>query len=45
VIADGYHRACAACIVEEDVEVPGRLALFSELSAGGSLTTGCSGRI
>jgi hypothetical protein len=31
VVADGYHRACAACIVEEDVEVPGRLALFSEL--------------
>jgi hypothetical protein len=32
VIADGYHRACAACIVEEDVRVPGRLALFSGLS-------------
>jgi hypothetical protein len=35
VVADGYHRACAACIVDEDVEVPGRLALFSELGAGG----------
>jgi hypothetical protein len=35
VVADGYHRACAACIVEEDVQVPGRLALFSELGAGG----------
>ncbi len=32
VIADGYHRACAACIVEEDVQVPGRLALFSGVS-------------
>ncbi len=35
VVADGYHRACAAYIVEEDVQVPGRLALFSELGAGG----------
>jgi hypothetical protein len=34
VVADGYHRACAACIVEEDAQVPGRLALFSELGAG-----------
>jgi hypothetical protein len=31
VIADGYHRSCAACIVDEDAEVPGRLALFSAL--------------
>lgn len=31
-IADGYHRACAACIVDEDAEVPGRLALFSGLA-------------
>jgi hypothetical protein len=32
VVADGYHRACAACTVEEDVQVPGRLALFSGLA-------------
>jgi hypothetical protein len=30
VIADGYHRACAACLIDEDMQVPGRLALFSE---------------
>jgi hypothetical protein len=30
-IADGYHRACAAYLVDEDTQVPGRLALFSEL--------------
>lgn len=35
VIADGYHRACAAYIVDEDARVPGRLALFSELRASG----------
>jgi hypothetical protein len=35
VVADGYHRACAACIVDQDAQVPGRLALFSELRAGG----------
>jgi hypothetical protein len=28
VIADGYHRACAAHAVDEDTQVPGRLALF-----------------
>lgn len=27
VIADGYHRACAACILDEDREVPAHLAL------------------
>jgi hypothetical protein len=26
VIADGYHRACAACLLDEDNHVPGRLA-------------------
>lgn len=33
VVADGYHRACAACLVDEDAQVPGRLALFSELTS------------
>jgi len=28
-IADGYHRACAACLTDEDALVPGRLALVS----------------
>jgi len=28
LIADGYHRACAACLVDEDTLVPARLALF-----------------
>jgi hypothetical protein len=32
VVADDYHRACAACIVDEDAQVPGRLALLSELA-------------
>ena len=32
-IADGYHRACAACLVDEDSQVPGRLALFSALAS------------
>jgi hypothetical protein len=32
VVADGYHRACAACIVDEDAQVPGRLALFTGLA-------------
>lgn len=31
-IADGYHRVCAAYLVDQDTEVPGRLALFSELA-------------
>jgi hypothetical protein len=31
-IADGYHRACAACIVNEDTRVPGRLALLRNLT-------------
>jgi hypothetical protein len=31
VIADGYHRACAAHLTDEDTEVPGRLALFAAL--------------
>jgi hypothetical protein len=31
-IADGYHRACAACIIDEDTEVPGHLALFTALA-------------
>jgi hypothetical protein len=31
-VADGYHRACAACIVDEDTQVPGRLALFGQLA-------------
>ena len=34
VIADGYHRACAAHLVDEDTLVPGRLALFPGLLAG-----------
>jgi hypothetical protein len=32
-IADGYHRACAAYLVDEDSPVPGRLALFGALAA------------
>jgi hypothetical protein len=32
-IADGYHRVCAAYLVDEDTEVPGRLALFSDLTS------------
>jgi hypothetical protein len=32
-IADGYHRVCAAYLVDEDAEVPARLALFSGLNA------------
>lgn len=24
-IADGYHRTCAACLVDEDTRVPGRI--------------------
>jgi hypothetical protein len=32
-IADGYHRACAACLGDEDSQVPGRLAVFSELAS------------
>jgi hypothetical protein len=32
-IADGYHRACAAYVVDEDAQVPGRLAVFSELAS------------
>jgi hypothetical protein len=32
-IADGYHRVCAAYLVNEDTEVPGRLALFSDLAS------------
>jgi hypothetical protein len=31
-IADGYHRACAACLLDEDAQVPARLALYSALS-------------
>ncbi len=34
VIADGYHRACASCIVDEDAQVPGRLAVFGGLVPG-----------
>jgi hypothetical protein len=30
-IADGYHRACAACLLDEDSQVPARLALYSAL--------------
>jgi hypothetical protein len=30
-IADGYHRACAAYLIDEDAQVPGRLALVSDL--------------
>jgi hypothetical protein len=33
VIADGYHRACASCIVDEDAQVPGRLAVFGALGS------------
>jgi hypothetical protein len=32
VIADGYHRACAAHLVNEDSYVPGRLALFTAIA-------------
>lgn len=32
-IADGYHRTCAACLVDEDSQVPGRLALFGALAS------------
>jgi hypothetical protein len=32
-IADGCHRVCAAYLVNEDTEVPGRLALFSDLAS------------
>ena len=32
-IADGYHRACAAYLVDEDTLVPGRLALLTALSS------------
>jgi hypothetical protein len=32
-IADGYHRACAAHLIDEDTQVPGRLALFSDLAS------------
>jgi hypothetical protein len=32
-IADGYHRVCAAYLIDEDTEVPGRLALFSDLAS------------
>jgi hypothetical protein len=31
VIADGYHRACAAYLIDEDTQVPARLAVFSDL--------------
>ena len=31
-IADGYHRVCAAYIIDEDTLVPARLALFRELA-------------
>jgi hypothetical protein len=31
-IADGYHRVCAAYLIHEDTQVPGRLALFSDLA-------------
>jgi hypothetical protein len=31
-IADGYHRACAAWLLDEDSPVPGRLALYGGLS-------------
>jgi hypothetical protein len=30
-IADGYHRTCAAYVIDEDTLVPGRLALFTQL--------------
>jgi hypothetical protein len=32
-IADGYHRVCAAYLIDEDTQVPGRLALFSDLAS------------
>ena len=32
-IADGYHRTCAAYLIDEDTQVPGRLALFSDLAS------------
>ena len=31
-IADGYHRVCAACLSDEDVLVPARLALYRLLA-------------
>jgi hypothetical protein len=39
-IADGYHRACAACIINEDTRVPGRLALLSNLGWRSASTVG-----
>jgi hypothetical protein len=32
-IADGYHRTCAAYLLDEDTQVPGRLALFRDLTS------------
>jgi len=32
-IADGYYRACAACLIDEGSQVPGRLALFRALAS------------
>ena len=32
-VAEGYHRACAACLVDEDLQVPGRLAFFGALAS------------
>src|ERR1700680_3110675 len=32
-IADGYHRACAAYLINEDTLVPGRLALLGDQSS------------
>ena len=32
-VADGYQRACGACLVDEDSQVPGRLAFFGALAS------------
>jgi len=35
-IADGYHRVCAAYLIDEDTQVPARLALFKDLGSAPS---------
>jgi hypothetical protein len=35
-IADGYHRVCAAYLIDEDTQVPARLALFKGLGSAPS---------
>lgn len=35
VIADGYHRVCASCHVDEDVDIPCRVADLAPHQEGG----------